>query len=198
MIEVMLRADSYEYIKPMDDDYIDATEQWKESTKEGYIRMPRATFSFQHGGDAATEWTITWTAAVPATTPTSLKDDYFGVYINGEEFKVKVAAPGTTTISAVVTLLKTLIDADSRYTATNTNNVLSIEAVDVANELHCEGFVLETTAVATATHVNSLYTQKAESKEYDDESKFVSFDKFLIGDSYCNMYDFCEVSKATF
>ena len=198
MIEVMMRADSYEYVKPMDDDFIDATAQWKEATREGSIRMPRATFPYQHGGDTPPEWTITWTADVPATTPTTTKDDYFGVYINGEEFKVKVATPGTTTISAVVTLLKTLIDSDARYTATNVNNVLSIEAVDVSNDLHCEGFVLETTAVTTATPVNSLYTQEPESKEYDEESKFVSFDKFLIGDAYCNMYDFCEVSKATF
>lgn len=196
MIEVMLRADSYEYIKPMDDDFIDASVNWKEATREGSIRMPRATFPDEHAGNASPEWTVTWTAATPPNTTT--KDDYFGVYINGEEFKVKVAAPGATPVATVVTALATLINADARYSAVGTSNILSIEAVDVANELHCEGFVLETTALTVATPVNSLYTQEPESVEYDEESKFVSFDKFLIGDAYCNMYDFCEVSKATF
>lgn len=195
MIEVEAKADSYEYVKPMDDDFIDATTQWKEATREGSVQMPRVAYPAEFAGTSTPTWEMRFGSSNGTTT---LKDDYFGVYVNGEEFKVKVTTPGTTAISAVLVALAALINATTDYGSSAALNVLTVTAVNKSANFHCEGFVLETSAVATATSVISSQTVEPNSQEYNETSKFVSFEKFLIGDAYCNMFDFCEVGKVSF
>lgn len=200
MIEVMAKADSYEYTKPMNDDNVDATEEWKEATREGSILEPLATFPDSIAGSVVPTWTMEFGANGVSVAPNA-NDTHFGVYINGEEFKV--AKGSHASIYLALEELEALInaDADSRYTATASNGTVSEKAkiVVVANDnfkkLHCQGFVVVSTGSGTA--VTSTETIASNADVYSEIAKTVKFSKFLIGTSFCNLRDFCEVGKLT-
>lgn len=199
MIEVMAKADSYEYTKPMNDDNVDATDEWKEATREGSILEPLATFPDSIAGSVVPTWLMTY-GANGATTPPQATDTHFGVYINGEEFKV--AKGSLTTINDILDALAVVInaDADARYTATVTDGLvgapakLTVTSTDNFKKLHCLGFVLGTGTITTTT---STETIAANADVYSEIAKTVKFSKFLIGTSFCNLRDFCEVGKLT-
>jgi len=200
MIEVMAKADSYEYTKPMNDDNVDATDEWKEATREGSILEPLATFPDSIAGLVVPTWTMEFGANGVSVAPNA-NDTHFGVYINGEEFKV--AKGSHASIYLALEELEALInaDADARYTATASNGTVSTKAkiVVVANDnfkkLHCQGFVVVSTGSGTA--VTSTETIAADADAYSEIAKTVKFSKFLIGTSFCNLRDFCEVGKLT-
>lgn len=197
MIEVMVKADSYEYTKPMNDDNLDATDEWKEATRAGSIQESLSTFPASQAGSATPTWLMTY-GANGATTAPQVTDTYFGVYINGEEFKV--AKGSLTTINDILDALALIINADTRYTATVTDGLvgapskLTITSVDKSKNLHCLGFVLGTGTITTTT---STETIAADAVAYSEVAKIVKFDKFLIGTTMCNLSDFCEVGKLT-
>ena len=200
MIEVMAKADSYEYTKPMNDDNVDATEEWKEATREGSILEPLATYPDSIAGSVVPTWTMEFGANGVSVAPNA-NDTHFGVYINGEEFKV--AKGSHASIYLALEELEALInaDADSRYTATAHNGTsgtkanIVITSVDNFKKLHCQGFVVVSTGSGTA--VTSTETIAANADVYSEISKTVKFSKFLIGTSFCNLRDFCEVGKLT-
>jgi hypothetical protein len=197
MIEVMVKADSYEYTKPMNDDNLDATDEWKEATREGSILESLSTFPASQAGSATPTWLMTYGANGAATAPQA-GDTHFGVYINGEEFKV--AKGSIATIKLILDALALVINADTRYTATVTVGdvsnpaKLTITSVDKSKKLHCLGFVLGT---GTVTATTSTETIEANAVAYSEVAKTVKFDKFLIGTTMCNLSDFCEVGKLT-
>ena len=197
MIEVMVKADSYEYTKPMNDDNLDATDEWKEATREGSILESLSTFPASQAGSATPTWLMTYGANGVATAP-QVTDTDFGVYINGEEFKV--AKGSIATIKLILDALALVINADTRYTATVTVGdvsnpaKLTVTSVDKSKKLHCLGFVLGTGTITTTT---STETIEADAVAYSEVAKTVKFDKFLIGTTMCNLSDFCEVGKLT-
>lgn len=201
MIEVMAKADSYEYTKPMNDDNVDATEEWKEATREGSILEPLATFPDSIAGSVVPTWTMEFGINGVSVAPNA-NDTHFGVYINGEEFKV--AKGSHASIYLALEELKALInaDADSRYTATAHNGTsgtkanIVITSVDNFKKLHCQGFV-DATSLTVKTAVTSVETIAANADVYSEIAKTVKFSKFLIGTSFCNLRDFCEVGKLT-